>query len=151
MKKNGSKSDFIDVRDKELYAHFRDVLRTTRDVSLREMFALAAARPVSRFWVSEPRAAVVVGALLRGEAGVLDRMYPKRREMYEEIYRRVSAMMQADPALCMTHAVDAVVCSPAPESYLTLEGAKAIINRVRRRMRALNAIRSKFIKSQDNR
>lgn len=144
MKKKGSKSDFIEQRDRELYAHFREVLRTARDVSLRDMLAMAASRPVSRFWVSEPRAAVVVGALLRGETGVLDTMYPKRREMYEEIFRRVCAMMEADPGLCMTHAVDAVVCSPAPESYLTAEGAKAIVNRMRRRLRALNAIRLKF-------
>ena len=66
MKKKGSKSDFTRQRDRELYAHFMDILSESRGVTLGEMFAMAARRPASRFWVSETRAAIVIGAASGG-------------------------------------------------------------------------------------
>lgn len=137
MKKRGSTSDFTGERDRELYAAFLEELRTTRDIPLRELFARAASRPASRFWVSERRAADVISAMLRGaNPDSVEKMYPRRREMYEEILRRVRAKMNADPTLCMTHAVDEAVCEPAPSFYLTDESARCIIYRIRRRVRA---------------
>ncbi len=144
MKKRGSTSDFTRQRDRELYTSFMEVLRTDEDTPLREMFALAAARPASRFWVSERRAADVIGAMLRGaNPETVEKMYPQRRAMYEEILRRVRAKMEADPSLCMTHAVDTTVCEPAPSFYLTDESARCIIYRIRRRARAARLLASK--------
>lgn len=137
MKKKGSKSDFSRQRDRELYAGFKEILVTSRGVALGEMFGMAARRGASRFWVSEQRAAAVIGAMLRGEDAVDgSRMYPERRAMYEEILRRVREKMAADPSLCMTHAVDATVCEPAPRFYITDKSAKVIIYRIRRRIAA---------------
>ena len=50
MKKSGSISEFIEQRDRELSAAFREILLTA-DMPLSEMFAAAAKRPCSRFWV----------------------------------------------------------------------------------------------------
>ena len=126
MKKAGNTSDFIEERNRELHRNFMEVLRTSRDVPLRDMFKIAASRRSSRFWVSEGRAAIVIGSLMR--TGRLPaQMIETRRRMFEEIFRRVQAKMAADPALCMTHAVNAVIYEEAPEFYLTEEGAKSII------------------------
>lgn len=136
MKKIGSTSDFTDARDRELYSNFRQLLRSA-DMPLAGMFAAAAAMPASRFWVSERRAADVIGAMLRRDAdAVTAHMCPQKQRMYLEIFRRVKAIMAADRGLCMTHAVDAVVCSGAPEFYLTPKSARVIIYRIRRRLRA---------------
>lgn len=131
MKKIGCFSDYAPQRNRELHAAFIDVLRTERDVPLRDMFGMAARRPCSRFWVSETRAAEVVSQMLRGVAP--RNMLPKRREMFEELTRRVRAKMEEDPSLCMTHAVCEAVCEAAPEFYLTDESARSIIYRFRRR------------------
>ena len=118
---------------------FMEVLRNGGDMPLREMFGAAAARPASRFWVSETRAAIVIGAMMRGHEP--ERMYRKRREMFEEIYRRVREKMAADPALLMTHAVNQTVYEPAPEFYLTPESARSIIYRIRQRRRRMSMIK----------
>lgn len=138
MKKKGSTSDFATQRDKELYAAFRDILCNSRGVALADMFGMAAKRPASRFWVSEERAAQVVSWMLRGASQEkIESMVAQRRAMFEEIYRRVRALMADDPSLCMTHAVNEVVASPAPEFYLSPKSARVIIYRIRARRKQL--------------
>ena len=137
MKKKGSTSDFARQRDRELYESFKQVLATSRGVALRDMFGMAAARPASRFWVSEERAAAVIGAMMRdGVEPATAGMFAGRRAMYEELFSRVIAKMTADPSLCMTHAVGEAVCEPAPCFYLTDKSVKVIIYRIRRRVAA---------------
>lgn len=145
MKKTGSTSDFSKQRDKELYARFLDLLRSPGETPLRDLFGMAASKPASRFWVSERRAADVIGAMLSGKGeATREKMYPKRREMYDELLRRVKALMLERPGLCMTHAVDEAVNSEAPEFYMTPESARCIIYRIRRRMRVARMLASKI-------
>lgn len=137
MKKQGSKSDFISDRNRELHESFMEVLRTAGGVSLRDMFTLAVNRPASRFWVSENRAADVIGRMMRGiEDGD---MLPKRRDMYREILRRVRRLMKGDATLCMTRAVYEVIYEEAPEFYMTPESARSIIYAMRRHKRKLQS------------
>lgn len=136
MKKQGNVSDFLEDRDRDLHRSFMEVLRSSTDMPLREMFGAAAARPASRFWVSEGRAAIVISAMKRGM--VSERMFHKRREMFEEIYRRVELKMDADPNLCLTHAVNATIYETAPEFYLTPESARCIIYRMRSKRKRKN-------------
>lgn len=133
MKKRGNHIEHNEERDRDLHRSFMEVLRTATDTPLRDMFGEAARRPSRRFWVSEGRAAIVIGAMIRGESN--RRMNPKRREMYDEIYRRVISKMNADPGLCMTHAVNETIYEEAPEFYLTPESARSIIYRMRQRRR----------------
>ncbi len=143
MKKKGSTSDFARQRDRELYESFKQVLATSRGVALRDMFGMAAARPASRFWVSEERAAAVIGAMMRdGVEPATAGMFAGRRAMYEELFSRVIAKMTADPSLCMTHAVGEAVCEPAPCFYLTDKSAKVIIYRIRQRAAAERLMKS---------
>ena len=142
MKKPGNKSDFISDRTRELHRSFMEILQSSHRLALRDMFGAAASRPASRFWVSENRAAIVVGAMMRGS--ISNKMHYKRREMFEEIYRRVIRKMEADPDLCMTHAVNETVYEPAPEFYLTPESARSIIYRMRQRRKKMKVLVSKI-------
>lgn len=139
MKNSGSTSDFIADRDRELHASFMHVLRTATDMPLRRMFGAAARRRASRFWVSETRAAIVISAMMRGCAP--ERMYQKRKEMYDELCRRVTEKMRLDPDLCLQHAVNEAVYEEAPEFYLTDESARSIIYRMRQRRRRMQELR----------
>lgn len=133
MKRPGATSEFIDHRNRELHKSFMHVLLTEREMPLRSMFGAAAARPCSRFWVSERRAADVIGRMMRGVT--VGPMLPKRREMFEEILRRVKARMAEDPGLCLTHAVADVIYEPAPEFYMTPESVRSVIYRMRAKRR----------------
>lgn len=142
MKKPGSTSDFTSHRNRELYHSFLHVLRTEREMPLRQMFGEAALRPSPRFWVSEQRAADVIGRMLRGDK--LETMIGKRREMFEEIFARVKVLMNEHPELCMTHAVSKVIFQEAPEFYMTPSSARTIIYRMRARARAIHRLRLKI-------
>lgn len=140
MKKRGSISEFTDERNRELHHCFISVLRSHTGLPLREMFGVVAACPSSRFWVSEPRANDVVSRMLRGiDAG---KMLPKRRDMFEEILRRVRIRMDDRPDLCLKHAVGEVILEPAPEFYMTAESVRTIIYDMRRKARLIRRIRN---------
>lgn len=140
MRKSGAINEFCEQRDRELHKAFIDILSSAVDVPLREMFAMAAASPCSRFWVSEERAADIVSAIRR-DARVQERdeMLPKRREMFEEIARRVDIVLKEHPDMPLQHAVRKVICRPAPEFYLTPESARTIIYNFTRKRRRQNA------------
>ena len=89
--------------------------------------------PASRFWVSEPRAAAVVGRMLRG-CDFSD-MFSERRRMYEEITRRVREIMDSEPGLSISSAVFRVVNSEAPRFYISAYTARSIIYRMNRAKR----------------
>lgn len=134
MKKSGSISEFIEQRDRELVAAFREILLSA-DMPLSEMFAAAAKRPCSRFWVGESRAFRVIKEMHEGHTSTQtgSAMLEKKQEMYGEILRRVEERLRADSGSSLEQAVHDVVNSPAPEFYLTEKSARVIIYRIRRR------------------
>ena len=129
MKKKGSVSDFKDERDRELLEAFKSQLHLLGSIETGKLFIRASEMPASRFWVSEQRAGVVISKLERGDK--LERMNPKRREMFLEIYRRVRDIMEENPTIKRTEAIFRVVNSRAPEFYLTPKSARAMIYRLR--------------------
>lgn len=134
MKKSGSISEFIEQRDRELAAAFREILLSA-DMPLSEMFAAAAKRPCSRFWVGESRAFRVIKEMLEGHTSTQtgSAMLVKKQEMYGEILRRVKERLRADSGSSLEQAVHEAVNSPAPEFYITEKSARVIIYRIRRR------------------
>lgn len=122
------RSDFGDERDADLLRAYREVLGEVDYIRLDEVCEKVVSKPSKRFWVSEERAAEVVGKMLRG--GSLAGMMPQRRAMYEEIYRRcVDRLQGCRMPLCQV--VFDVVNSPAPCFYLEPKSAKIILWRVR--------------------
>lgn len=92
-----------------------------------------ANQPAKRFYVSEKRAAVVVGKLMRGED--IGDMRPQRKEMFFEILRRVNELSKVRTNTSVSKLVAEVVAQPAPSFYLTEGSAKVIVCRIRRENR----------------
>lgn len=87
--------------------------------------------PCPRFWVSEERALVVISNLLDG-VPVLDTMHPSKREMFQEIYKRVVALRKEHPDKRLYDIVFDVVNSPAPKFYLQPRSALQYIYKIKK-------------------
>lgn len=129
MKKKGACAEFNDQRDRELIRAFNHVFQTNRDISLEDAYFKAPTMAASRFWVSEKRAATVMGAMLRGAS--IAHMNPKKQEMYREIFSRVQKILAEAPGTSITEATFMAVNSEAPEFYLTPKSARVIIYNAR--------------------
>lgn len=86
--------------------------------------------PASRFWVSAPRAAVVIAAISHGDK--LNYMRPNKREMFFEIHRRVAALQIDHPDWPPSRLIEEVISQPAPKFYLAPGSARVIILKARK-------------------
>lgn len=59
-------------------------------------------------------------------------MWPLKREMYQEIFRRVVALREKNPFLSIAKLCAIVVCQPAPKFYITPGTAKAMVCKARK-------------------
>ena len=125
MKKTGSSIEFSAERDSEIMERFSQRLSQRRGID-PSIYKEVVEMPASRFWVSEPRAAYVVGKSLKGY---------DFSGMFEEITRRVRRIIKDDPGVTIASAVFQVVNSEAPRFYISPETAKSIIYRVGRERR----------------
>lgn len=144
MKKKGNKIEFIADRDRELHKAFMELLAVPGGMPLREMYGAAASRPCSRFWVSEPRAAIVMGRMLAlGPVAALAGMLPRRADMYRELFSRVQALLNGDDPISIAEATARAVNSPAPSFFLTDKSARVIIYDYTRRRRLARRLTAK--------
>lgn len=86
--------------------------------------------PAARFWVSAPRAAVVVACIMRGDN--LHYMRPNKREMFFEIHRRVMKLRRTYSDWSMPKLIEAVIAQPAPKFYLAPGSARVLILKARK-------------------
>lgn len=135
MKHTGSRKDYNELRDRQLFLSFRNIIITSPDIHFADIARIVVTMPTSRFWVSEGRASIVISAMLKGQ-NPLARMNNTRRQMYQEIFRRVTLLLEQDAHLTLTKAVCRVVASPAPQFYLTPSSARIIYYRVKTRILA---------------
>lgn len=125
MKHPGSKSEFEQERNNELLKAYRQLLFECDYINHTTVFTLLVNKPSPRFWVTEERAAIVVGSMLRGDT--LEGFNPNKREMFQEIYRRVVELKEKDSTLTINRATFIVVNQPAPKFYLSPGYAQLII------------------------
>lgn len=118
MKKKGNTLEFAKERREELFAAILAEGTDGKRFDLYQACGRAVARPASRFWVSEERAARVVTALAKGKPMSAKTELSKRR-MYEEILRRVEAMRPGREDEPLVNLVREVVYTPAPEHYIS--------------------------------
>lgn len=130
MKHNGNFIDFTNQRNKELMLCFRKAYDSHPYSDIHKIFETVVSYPCSRFWVSEERALLVVSALLKG-LPILDTMLPSKREMFLEIFRRTSALLEQNPDKRLSDIVFDVVNSQAPKFYLTPGSALVIYYKIR--------------------
>ncbi|MCH5226062.1 MAG: hypothetical protein J1D77_08660 [Muribaculaceae bacterium] len=126
MRKKNSKIEFGDQRSQALLKNFRASLAAQNQISLNRAFKDAADSPAPRFWVSEARATRIITLLLQG-VDLTESMYPKKREMYREIFQRVKKEMHLHPDIPVGDIVFEVVNSPAPSSFMSSKTAQRLI------------------------
>lgn len=130
MKSLGSVLAFTRQRNEALLKAYRQQVDTAGFVLLNEIGEKIVNSPSPRFWVSEERAAAVVSAIMRGKP-VLDTMRPSKREMFEEIHRRVVALKKLHPDWRLSQLVFTVVNSPAPKFYMKASSALERLFKIR--------------------
>ena len=130
MKQKGFVCDYIEERNAELLRAYKNIISVRDNISLSEVVAELAKFPSKRFWVSEFQAYKVILTMLAGKP--LDNMIPKRREMYQEMYRRFLSYSQLHPSLTKMEVVRHICYEKAPCFYLTPKSIKTILSRVRK-------------------
>lgn len=139
MKKQNSISEFTDQRNRLLLENFRSAIAAQSQIALNEAFKTAAESPAPRFWVSETRAAAMIGRMLAGKDPTAG-MYKEKREMYLELFNRFLALRASRPDESISSLVFEVVNQPAPRAYMSWERARTIIYGVRRLKKVKNGI-----------
>ena len=95
-------------------------------IRMSQVFDHIVNQPCHRFWVSNFRAYVVILSMLKGYK--LKNMRPSKKEMFQEIFRRVCALKEAYPSMSLFQLVAEVVAQPAPKFYLTASSAKIMVS-----------------------
>ena len=129
MKNFGCKAVYHSERTRDLLRAYFSYLHSCRHVSMPQVFKTVVEMPSARFWISKPRATVVVSRILQGDT--LKYMRPTKREMFFEIHRRVTILRHTHPHWSLPRLVDAVISQPAPKFYLTPASARALILKAR--------------------
>lgn len=130
MKHFGSVLSFTQERNDALLKAYREQVDAAGFVRLEEIGEKIVNSPSNRFWVSEERATAVVSAIMRGKP-VLETMRPTKREMFEEIHRRVVALKKKHPDWHLCRLVFKVVNSPAPKFYMEASSALERLFKIR--------------------
>lgn len=131
MKHKNSKSDFLHERICDLMRAYNEYMASCTHIRMPDVYAAIVNMPSKRFWVSDSRTAIVIRGMKKG-VPVLDSMWPLRKEMYEEIYRRVIALAEKHPKLSVETLCTVVVSQPAPKFYLSPGSAKVMICKARK-------------------
>ena len=134
MKHKGNDMLFKRQRNNELMAAYRRIAKDVTHFNVQTHFGLVACQPCSRFWVSEERAASVIGAMQRGD-DALHGMRPTKQAMYREIHKRAARLLQERPSLTLADAAFLAVNSVAPCFYMTPRYAREIIYKMLRQAR----------------
>lgn len=130
MKSLGSALAFTRERNAALLKAYREHIDAVEYIRLSEIGKMIVNSPSPRFWVSEERAAAVVSAIMRGKP-VLESMRPSKREMFEEIHRRVIALKKRHPDWNLSQLVCKVVNSSAPKFYMEASSALERLFKIR--------------------
>ena len=126
MRKKNSVSEFTSERNLHLLESFRKSIARQSEISLANAFHHASEQPAPRFWVSERRAAIVIGRMLAGETPTLS-MNKEKRELYEEIYSRFLELRALRPDESIYSIIFEIVNRPAPRTYISDERARSIV------------------------
>jgi hypothetical protein len=129
MKPRGAKFEYEQERNNDLMQAYHQLVEEADFICLPAIYKEVVNKPASRFYVSEERAAIVVGAMMRGVS--IDNMVPNKREMFQEIFQRAMVIRKEHPDMPILEVVFQVVRQPAPKFYLTPGSAKAIIFRAK--------------------
>ena len=95
-----------------------------------DVFRCVVNMPASRFWVSSPRAAVVVANIMRGDKLIY--MRPNKREMFFEIHKRVLLLKKLHSDWSLPRLIEEVISCEAPKFYMAPGSARVLILKARK-------------------
>lgn len=124
--------EYSEERINDLMRAYDEYVSSCEYIRMPDVYQHIVNMPSRRFWVSDIRAALVVSAIMRGDAA-LDKMWPQKKEMYLEIYRRVLQLSVSNPKMSVSELCSIVVTQPAPKFYLTPGSAKMMVCKARKR------------------
>ena len=131
MKHHGAMMEYADERIQDLMRAYDEYLSSCPYIRMPEVYDAIVNMQSRRFWVSDTRASKVIYAMMRGVS--LNSMRPLKREMFEEILRRVLELRQNRPELSLSACCGIVVAQPAPKFYLTPGSAKIMVCKARKK------------------
>lgn len=141
MKNFGSVFEYEQERNNNLLRLYHQLISEVKFICSEEIYRKMADSPSDRFWVSEERALIVVLQIMKGDT--LLGMGKNKRDMFFEIYRRVTIMKQKYPTLSLTKIMFKVVRQPAPKFYLTEGSIKVIISKIKSKWYERRRVRNK--------
>lgn len=131
MKHHGAVMEYAEERMQDLMRAYDEYISSCDYIRMPDVYAAIVNMEARRFWVSDIRVTKVIYAMLRGVT--IKGMRPLKREMFEEILRRVLAMRKARPELTVRACCSIVVAGPAPKFYLTPGSAKIMVCKARKK------------------
>ncbi|MEG2599572.1 MAG: hypothetical protein RSA66_08870 [Muribaculaceae bacterium] len=132
MKHKGATMEYSKERIDDLMRVYDEYISSCRYIRMSDVYNKIVNMPSVRFWVSDIRAALVVSAIIRGEAE-LNAMWPMKKKMFAEIHKRVILLLEEKPELSISQSCAIVVAQPAPQFYLTAGSAKIMICKARKK------------------
>ena len=123
--------EYSKERSEDLMRAYDEYIASCKFIKMADVYTHIVDMPSKRFWVSDIRAALVVSAMMRG-AIKFDSMCPTRKEMYQEIYKRVIKLRMIHPRKTILELTSMVVTQPAPKFYLASGSAKIMVCKARK-------------------
>ena len=123
--------EYAEERMQDLLRAYDEYISSCAYIRMPDVYAAIINMESMRFWVSEIRATKVIYAMLRGVP--LKGMRPLKREMFEEILKRVLDLKKRRPELTVKECCCIVVAQPAPKFYLAPGSAKIMICKARKK------------------
>ena len=131
MKHHGAVMEYAEERMQDLMRAYDEYISSCDYIRMPDVYSTIVNMEARRFWVSDIRATKVIYAMLRGVN--IKGMRPLKREMFEEILRRVLDLRKKRPELTIRACCSIVVASPAPKFYLTPGSAKIMVCKARKK------------------
>lgn len=131
MKHKGALMEYSQQRSDDLMRAYDEYIASCDYIRMPDVYNNIVNMPARRFWVSDIRSALVISAMMRGEAR-LEKMCASKREMYEEIFRRVIILREQYPEKTTSELCAMVVMQPAPKFYITPGSAKIMVCKARK-------------------
>lgn len=127
LKHFGSLMECAEERIADLMRAYDDYISSCAYIRMPECYEFLAKMPAPRFYVSDIRAALVVSAMIDKRTKSYKNMRPLKREMFQEICRRVVKMRKKSPGMTVLECCKQVVLQPAPKFYISANTAKCIV------------------------
>ncbi len=129
-KVSGSIIEYYDERIDALMVEYDRYISRVRFICMADVFNHIVNQPCHRFWVSHHRAVVVIAEMFKGATNL--NMRPSKREMFKEIFDRVSHLKSTNPHRTLSSLVREVIFQPAPKFYLSASSARIMVYKAKK-------------------